>query len=70
MRFAFQDRQNLYLGLDWLEGGDLRYHICRRRSFSEAHISRYCNLLNEARIVGFLIFLLLRVCGGVSLDGA
>ena len=29
MHFAFQDRENLYLVLDLLRGGDLRYHIGR-----------------------------------------
>jgi hypothetical protein len=27
MHFAFQDRDTLYLGLDLMEGADLRYHI-------------------------------------------
>lgn len=27
MKFAFQDRENLYLIMDLLSGGDLRYHI-------------------------------------------
>jgi serum/glucocorticoid-regulated kinase 2 len=27
MHFAFQDRDTLYLVLDLMEGGDLRYHI-------------------------------------------
>lgn len=27
MHYAFQDRENLYLVLDILTGGDLRYHI-------------------------------------------
>ena len=32
---AFQDRENLYLVMDMLSGGDLRYHICKHRRFSE-----------------------------------
>eukprot|EP01016_Furgasonia_blochmanni_P049903 TRINITY_DN7634_c0_g1_i3.p1 TRINITY_DN7634_c0_g1~~TRINITY_DN7634_c0_g1_i3.p1 ORF type:complete len:367 (-),score=49.55 TRINITY_DN7634_c0_g1_i3:613-1713(-) len=32
---AFQDRENLYLIMDLLTGGDLRYHICRERRFTE-----------------------------------
>lgn len=32
---AFQDRQNLYLLMDYLNGGDLRYHIGNRQFFSE-----------------------------------
>jgi serine/threonine protein kinase len=35
MQFAFQDRDNLYLIMDLLTGGDLRYHICRHRRFTE-----------------------------------
>jgi serine/threonine protein kinase len=35
MIYAFQDRDNLYLVMDLLTGGDLRYHISRQRKFSE-----------------------------------
>ena len=35
MHYAFQDRDNLYLVMDLLNGGDLRYHISRYRKFSE-----------------------------------
>ncbi|CDW85841.1 protein kinase domain containing protein [Stylonychia lemnae] len=35
MQYAFQDRENLYLVMDLLNGGDLRYHIARFRRFSE-----------------------------------
>lgn len=35
MYYAFQDRENLYLVMDLLSGGDLRYHICKHRRFSE-----------------------------------
>lgn len=34
MSYAFQDRENLYLIMDYLDGGDLRYHIGKRRRFS------------------------------------
>jgi protein kinase A len=33
--YAFQDRDNLYLIMDYVNGGDLRYHIGRRRRFTE-----------------------------------
>lgn len=36
MHYAFQDRENLYLVMDLLLGGDLRYHIARKRKFTEA----------------------------------
>ena len=35
MHYAFQDLDNLYLVIDLLTGGDLRYHISRYRTFSE-----------------------------------
>ena len=35
MHYAFQDYDNLYLVMDLLSGGDLRYHISRYRCFSE-----------------------------------
>ena len=35
MSFAFQDRENLYLIMDLLVGGDLRYHMGCRRKFKE-----------------------------------
>ena len=35
MHFAFQDRDNLYLVIDILYGGDLRFHCSRYRKFSE-----------------------------------
>jgi len=35
MNLAFQDRDNLYLLMDLLTGGDLRYHIGKHRRFKE-----------------------------------
>lgn len=35
MHSAFQDRESLYLVLDYMEGGDLRYHLGHQDSFSE-----------------------------------
>ena len=35
MKCAFQDRENLYLVLDLLTGGDLRLHLCYHRKFGE-----------------------------------
>ena len=35
MHCSFQDSQNLYLVMDLLTGGDLRYHLCRLRKFTE-----------------------------------
>ena len=35
MSYAFQDRENLYLCLDYMSGGDLRYHIGKQKHFNE-----------------------------------
>ena len=35
MHFAFQDRENLYLAMDYLPGGDLRFHLGKCRKFTE-----------------------------------
>jgi serine/threonine protein kinase len=36
MTYAFQDREYLYLIMDYINGGDLRYHIGTRKRFSES----------------------------------
>ena len=35
MQYAFNDRDNLYLVMDLLSGGDLRFHIGRINKFNE-----------------------------------
>jgi serine/threonine protein kinase len=35
MSSAFQDRDHLYLIMDYLDGGDLRYHLGNKRYFNE-----------------------------------
>ena len=35
MACSFQDYENLYLVMDLLTGGDLRYHLCHSQKFSE-----------------------------------
>jgi serine/threonine protein kinase len=40
MQYAFQDYENLYLIMDLLSGGDLRYHISRHKKFSEEQTSK------------------------------
>lgn len=43
---AFQDRENLYLVLDYLDGGDLRYHLGNRQYFSEKEAKFFiCNIV-------------------------
>ena len=50
MQYAFQDYDNLYLVMDLLTGGDLRYHISRHKRFSEEQTSK--------RIIKLLLFYL------------
>ena len=40
MHYAFQDRENLYILMDYLGGGDLRFHISRQKKFSENQASK------------------------------
>ena len=39
MRSAFQDMENLYLVMDYLSGGDLRFHLFTKVDFSESECS-------------------------------
>jgi serine/threonine protein kinase len=39
MHYAFQDYDNLYLVMDLLTGGDLRYHVSKYKKFSEEQTS-------------------------------
>lgn len=39
MHYAFQDRENLYLVMDLMPGGDLRYHLGKVKKFSEEQTS-------------------------------
>lgn len=39
MYYSFQDYDNLYLVLDYLDGGDLRFHISKYRKFTEEQTS-------------------------------
>ena len=31
MHFSFQDNEHLYITMDLLTGGDLRYHLCKKK---------------------------------------
>jgi len=48
MQYSFQDFENLYIVLDLLNGGDLRYHVSRQRKFSESQTKFFmaCILLS------------------------
>ena len=48
MYFAFQDRENLYVCMDYLSGGDLRYHINKRKKFSEEQTKFFVACLLQA----------------------
>lgn len=41
MHYAFEDAQNLYLVIDLMSGGDLRYHIGKHRKFTEEQTSKF-----------------------------
>lgn len=43
MIYSFQDKDQLYLVMDLLTGGDLRYHISRYRYFSQEQASNLHN---------------------------
>lgn len=43
MSYSFSDRDNLYLVIDLLTGGDLRYHLGKMRRFSENQTSNISN---------------------------
>jgi serum/glucocorticoid-regulated kinase 2 len=40
--YAFQDSEYLYLVMDLLLGGDLRYHLARKRKFSQEQTRFFC----------------------------
>jgi serine/threonine protein kinase len=40
MHFAFQNKDNLYIVLDLMRGGDLRYQLIQNGSFTEEQTSK------------------------------
>jgi len=42
MHYAFQDADNLYLVMDYLTGGDFRYHLCLHGTFNEEQSKFIC----------------------------
>ena len=40
MHFSFQDMNNIYIILDLMEGGDLRYILIQHRAFNEEQSSK------------------------------
>lgn len=51
---AFQNRENLYLVMDLLQGGDLRYHIGLRRYFTEEQTS-ILSFIDQNFLLGFAL---------------
>jgi hypothetical protein len=39
MHYAFEDKDNLYIVMDYKAGGDLRYHMKTKKVFTEEEIS-------------------------------
>ena len=39
MQSAFQDRENLYILMDYRSGGDLRYHMNHKENYNEDQAS-------------------------------
>lgn len=56
---AFQDRENLYMVMDLLSGGDLRFHLIKHTRFNEEHTSTKLSIVEffAACIVVALEFL-------------
>jgi len=46
--YAFQDSENLYLVMDLLLDGDLRFHLARQRKFSQQQTRFFCACLIHA----------------------
>ena len=40
MHYSFQDKDNLYIVMDLLTGGDLRYHLCKQKKFDEEQTTK------------------------------
>ena len=40
MHYSFQDKDNLYIIMDLLTGGDLRYHLTKQKKFTEEQTSK------------------------------
>lgn len=41
MQYAFQDNENVYILMDLLTGGDLRFHLCKHKHFNEDQTSEF-----------------------------
>ena len=41
MYYTFQDKENLYLLMNYISGGNLRYHLTMNTTFTEPQTSKY-----------------------------
>ena len=57
MHYAFQDKEHLYLIMDYLGGGDLRYHIIKNNRFTEDKTST-CIIWLKLKEFNYFILLL------------
>ena len=60
---SFQDREHLYLTMEYLRGGDLRYHLCYYDSFTEKQTSKIC------LIIEFIVACIIESLGYVHSKG-
>jgi len=47
MKLSFQDRENLYLLMDYLDSGDLRYYLNKQYHFNEEQTSNNVFIQNR-----------------------
>jgi serine/threonine protein kinase len=57
MQYAFQDKEYLYLIMDYIGGGDLRYHLIKNIKFNEEKTSKFKNNYLEFIIACLLVAL-------------
>ena len=58
MYYSFQDKDKLYLVMDLLTGGDLKYHICKKHWFTEKQLTAFygLNIFKKLILISFNIF--------------
>ena len=47
MHYAFQDKDMLYLVIDFLSGGDMRFQLAKNKRFTEEQTSKKYNFINK-----------------------
>lgn len=58
MIYAFQDREDLFLVCDLMTGGDLRFHIGKKKRFDEEQTSKLNShlFLQEFSLIDSLVY--------------